>query len=47
MFIWIVHLSMAYHEKPSVISLIKGFDELVNEFRRKEIDLNLLTLELI
>ncbi len=36
-------LSMAYHEKPSVISLIKGSEELVNEFKRKEIDLNLFT----
>ena len=36
-------LSMAYHEKPSVISLIKGSEELVNEFNRKEIDLNLFT----
>ena len=36
-------LSMAYHEKPSVISLMKGSEELVNEFNRKEIDLNLFT----
>ena len=36
-------LSMAYHEKPSVISLMKGSEELVNEFKRKEIDLNLFT----
>ncbi len=36
-------LSMAYHEKPSVISLIKGSQELVNEFKRKEIDLNSFT----
>ena len=34
---------MAYHEKPSAISLMKGSEELVNEFNRKEIDLNLFT----